>query len=203
MAENLTSESDRYGRSEMAVPPITYVRHAMPATIEGVHPNEWHLDDAAKDHAEAWASRLEVGDGAFRLVSSTEPKALETATAVARRWDGEVVPDERLREAQRPWIGPGYRAVAHRYLRGELPDGWEPHADVASRMGAAVTEALAAATGAPVVVVTHGLILSVHLGDRLGADFDRESFWSRLAFPDAWALDADDTLHRSLPARIS
>ena len=35
----------------------------------------------------------------------------------------------------------------------------------------------------------HGLALSIHLGDRLGADFDRESFWSRLAFPDAWALD--------------
>ena len=144
-----------------------------------------------------------MGDGGFRLVSSTEPKAIETAEAVARRWEGEVLPDDRLREAQRPWIGPGYRAVAHRYLRGELPDGWEPHADVAARMGAAVSDALAAATGAPVVVVTHGLILSIHLGDRLGADFDRESFWSRLAFPDAWALDADDTLHRSLPAPIT
>ena len=186
----------------MAVPPITYVRHAMAATSEGIHPSEWHLDDAAKDHAEAWASRLEVGDEGFRLVSSTEPKALETAAAVARRWGGEVVPDERLREAQRPWIGPGYRAVAHRYLRGELPEGWEPHADVASRIGAAVAEALDTAAGAPVVVVTHGLILSIHLGDRLGPEFDRESFWSRLAFPDAWALGADDTLHRSLPAPI-
>ena len=147
MAANLTSDSDRYGRSDMAVPPITYVRHAMPAATEGVHPTEWHLDDAAKDARRGWASRLEVGDGVFRLVSSTEPKALETAAAVARRWGGDVLLDDRLREAQRPWIGPGYRAVAHRYLRGELPDGWEPHADVASRMGAAVSDALAGRGG--------------------------------------------------------
>jgi broad specificity phosphatase PhoE len=185
----------------MAVPPITYVRHAMAVTVEGAHPSEWHLDDATKEHTTVWAARLEVGDGAFRLVSSTEPKAIETAEAVARRWGREVLPDDRLREAQRPWIGPGYRAVAHRYLRGELPDGWEPQADVAARMRAAVSDALATGAGAPVVVVAHGLNLSIHLGDRLGAEFDRESFWSRLAFPDAWALDADDTLHRSLPAR--
>ena len=48
------------------------------------------------------------------------------------------------------------------------------------------------------VVVSHGLALAGHLGDRLGAEFDRESCWSRLAFPDAWALDGD-VLHRSLP----
>ena len=49
------------------------------------------------------------------------------------------------------------------------------------------------------MVVTHGLALSTHLGDRLGADFDREAYWSRLTFPDAWVLGADDVLHRSLP----
>jgi hypothetical protein len=48
------------------------------------------------------------------------------------------------------------------------------------------------------VVVSHGLALSLHLGDRLGPDFDRESFWSSLAFPDAWALDEAGTLHRPL-----
>jgi hypothetical protein len=61
-----------------------------------------------------------------------------------------------------------------------------------------VDDARARAGGRPVVVVTHGLALSIHLGDVLGADFDRESFWSRLAFPDAWVLD-DGVLHRSLP----
>jgi broad specificity phosphatase PhoE len=184
----------------MPPPPITYVRHAMPAVEEGVDPATWHLDDATRAHARAWADRLEVGAGIGALVSSTEPKALETAAAVADRWPAAVVPDDRLREAVRPWIGTGYRAIAHRYLRGERPDGWEPQASVALRVAAAVRDARKAASGGPVVVVTHGLALSIHLGDRLGDDFDRQSFWAGLAFPDAWALDEDDVLHRSLPA---
>jgi broad specificity phosphatase PhoE len=182
----------------VAVPPITYVRHAMPAVAEGLHSTEWHLDEATRNAAEIWAGRLEVGEQIGALVSSTEPKALETAAAIASRWDSVVVEEPRLREAQRPWIGTGYRAVAHRYLRGEVPEGWEPHASVAERVAAAVDDALASATDGPAIVVSHGLALSLHLGDRLGADFDRETFWSRLAFPDAWALDGD-VLHRSLP----
>ena len=186
----------------MAPSPITYVRHAMPALEEGVHSTDWHLDDATRAHAQAWADRLEVGDGIGVLVSSTEPKALETAAAIAARWPIEVVGDERLREAVRPWIGTGYRAFAHRYLRGEQHEGWEPHGSVAERMEAAVADARAAAGERPAVVVTHGLALSIHLGQRLGPDFDPESFWSRLAFPDAWVLGPDDVLHRSLPAPV-
>jgi broad specificity phosphatase PhoE len=184
----------------LSVPALTYVRHAMPAVMVDVPSTDWHLDAANRAATRIWAERLEVGDGIGALVTSTEPKAVETADAIGECWSAEPVLDARLREAHRPWIGTGYRAVAHRYLRGELPDGWEPHVDVAERMAAAVTDALAAAAGAPAIVVSHGLALAVHLGDRLGGEFDRESFWSRLAFPDAWALDAGEVLHRSLPS---
>ena len=57
----------------MAVPPTTYVRHAMPAVEEGVESTQWHLDAATRAHARAWADRLEVGGGIGALVSSTEP----------------------------------------------------------------------------------------------------------------------------------
>ena len=187
----------------MPTPPITYVRHAMPAVEEGVDSTDWHLDAATKAHAETWADRLEVGDAIGVLVASTEPKALETAEAIAARWPAEVLPDDRLREARRPWIGTGYRAMAHRYLRGEQHEGWEAHDAVEQRMHVAVAEAISRSGDGSVVVVTHGLALSLHLGQRLGGDFDRESFWSRLAFPDAWVLDGDGVLHRSLPAPIS
>jgi broad specificity phosphatase PhoE len=182
----------------MAGAPITYVRHAMPVVEEGVDSARWHLDEGSRHHARAWADRLEVGEGIAVLVSSTEPKALETAAAIADRWPAEVRGDDRLREATRPWIGTGYRAMAHGYLRGEQHEGWEPQEAVAARFAAAVHDAQGVAAGGPVVVVTHGLALAMHLGDRLGPDFDRESFWSRLAFPDAWVLDGD-VLHRSLP----
>ena len=61
-----------------------------------------------------------------------------------------------------------------------------------------VETAVAAGEGA-VVVVSHGLALSLHLRDRLGEEFDAESFWRSLGFPDAWVLDSSDLLHRPLP----
>ena len=179
--------------------PITYVRHAMAVLDESVHPTEWRLDEPGRLAAAELADRLEAPDGIGALASSSEPKALETAQAVANRWGIEVVPDDRLREAVRPWIGPGYRAMAHAYLRGEDHDGWEPHAEVAARVAAAVEDATARAGDRAVVVVTHGLAMSTHLRDRLGAEFDAESFWRSLGFPDAWVLDASDLLHRPLP----
>lgn len=186
----------------MPTPPITYVRHAMPVVEEGVDSTEWHLDDATRTHTEAWADRLEVGDTIGVLVASTEPKAVETAEAIAVRWPAEIHTDDRVREVRRPWIGTGYRAMAHRYLRGEQHEGWEAHDAVEERMHLAVAEAISRSEGRSVVVVTHGLAMSLHLGQRLGGDFDRESFWSRLAFPDAWVLEGDGVLHRSLPASI-
>lgn len=182
----------------MATPPITYVRHSMAPMVEDVHPMDWHLDDDGRADARRLARRLEVGDGIGLLVTSTEPKARETAEAIGEHWAVEVVPDERLREAVRPWIGPGYRAVVHRYLRGELPPGWEPHEEVAGRVGAAVAEAQRVSVSGPVVVVSHGLALALHLRGSLGMDFDTETFWSCLSFPDAWALDHAGTLHRPM-----
>ncbi|MEO7429974.1 MAG: histidine phosphatase family protein [Acidimicrobiales bacterium] len=182
----------------MDASPITYVRHSMPVPEQSVHPTAWHLDDRGRADAARLAERLEVQPAVGALVSSTEPKALETARAIGARWDASVVEDDRLREAIRPWIGAGYRAVAHQYLRGELPDGWEPHEEVAARVASAVADAVDLAAGGPVVVVGNGLAVTVHLGERLGAAFDRESFWSGLAFPDAWALDAAGMLHRPL-----
>lgn len=178
--------------------PITYVRHSMAVPEQSVHPTAWHLDDRGRADAARLAERLEVAPSIGVLVTSSEPKALESAEAIAARWDVAVVVDHRLREAIRPWIGPGYRAVVHRYLRGHLPEGWEPHASVAARVAASVTDATNTAAGRPVVVVSHGLALAVHLGERFGPSFDRESFWSGLAFPDAWALDDAGMLHRPL-----
>ena len=176
---------------------LTFVRHAMAVPSEGVHPTQWPLDELGRRSARGLAERLEVGEGVGALVTSTEPKALATAEEIGEVWSVDVVPDARLREAIRPWIGPGYRAVVHRYLRGELPEGWEPHEDVARRTGAAVVDAQARAGDGAVVVVSHGLALAVHLGARLGPEFDREGFWSYLAFPDAWGLDEQGMLHRA------
>ncbi len=181
----------------MAEGPVTYVRHAMPVPVEGVHPTQWELDEEGRRAARELADRLEEGPGIAVLVTSAEPKALATAEEIGRRWGVEPRVDQRLVEVVRPWVGAGYRAVAHRYLRGEQPEGWEDDEQVAARVAAAVREATETAAGKGVVCVSHGLALSVHLGDRLGPGFDREQLWGALAFPDAWVLDERGLLHRA------
>ena len=181
----------------MSTAGTTYVRHAMPVADPTALPSEWHLDHLAHQAVATLADRLEVAPAIGALVSSSEPKALETAQVIAARWPAAVLVDDRLREVERPWVGEGYRHVAHRYLRGELPDGWEPHDHAAARAADAVRIARAGTQG-PVVVVTHGLLLAVHLADLLGTTFDRECFWSTLAFPDAWSLHEPGTICRAM-----
>ncbi|HJR26608.1 MAG TPA: histidine phosphatase family protein, partial [Acidimicrobiales bacterium] len=113
---------------------VTYVRHAMPVSDDGVESTAWHLSDQARRLAGRLASRLEVDGGIGALVSSTEPKAVETAEAIAAHWSCGITTDERLREVLRPWVGNGYRADAHAYLRGEAPDTWETYDAVAERV---------------------------------------------------------------------
>lgn len=187
---------------EVQGPPLLFVRHAMAVPVDGTHPTTWVLDRAGRASARDIADRLEVGDGIGALVTSTEPKAVGTAEEIGAVWSCEVVADDRLREAERPWVGPGYRAVVHRYLRGEPLEGWEPHRAVAERVTGVVDAAVAASGGRTVVVVSHGLALALHLGERLGPEFDQEHFWSSLAFPDAWALDGQGLLHRCDRARL-
>ena len=182
----------------MQAPSVTYVRHAMPETDDGADPTTWHLGEEGTRLAGRLAGRLEVAPRIGALVTSDEPKAVETAAAIAQHWGSEVVHDDRLREVRRPWVGEGYRSVAHRYLQGDLPARWEPYAEVVARTGAAVADARVAAGSGPVVVVSHGLALAVHLGAVLGDGFDRDAFWRCLAFPDAWTLDEVGTLHRPL-----
>ncbi len=118
---------------------VTYVRHAMADTTAD-QPTEWRLGRSGREAAADLALRLELRGPVARVVASSEPKAMESAQPIADRVGLEVAVDPRLREVTRTWVGPGYRAVAHRYLRGDVPAGWEPHAEVAERVQAVVDD---------------------------------------------------------------
>jgi broad specificity phosphatase PhoE len=144
----------------------------MPERVQGVPSEHWRLGDEGRAAARELAQRLA---GELRIVSSSEPKALETAEELIAVRGGSVTVDERLGEVRRPprWDG-GYYDRARRYVGGEPVDGWEPLAEIVERFAAA-------ARGAE-VVVTHGLAMTLYLA----AD-DPVRFWDELAFPDAWS----------------
>jgi broad specificity phosphatase PhoE len=179
-----------------------YVRHAMALRDTDRPPREWELGPAGRAAARVLAAQLPRSVAPAVVVSSTEPKALATAAPIAERFGVEVVPDERLVEAHRPWVGSpdDYRAMAHRYLAGFATPGWEDAGAVVDRMAAGVRAARASVSGRPVAVVGHGLSLCLHLASVLPEGFDPSGLWARLSFPDAWTVDrADLVLSRCRP----
>ena len=204
MAANLTSDSDRYGRSEHGRAP----HHLRPPRHAGRRPRASTPPSGTSTRRPRTTPR--PGRPGWRWATASagwcpapSRRRSRRPRRWRRRWDGEVRP---RRSAPRGRSGRGSDRATEPWRTAtsaaSCPTGGSRTPTSPRGWARRCPTPCAAASGAPVVVVTHGLILSIHLGDRLGADFDRESFWSRLAFPDAWALDADDTLHRSLPPPI-
>ena len=136
---------------------LTLVRPAMTIPDRSVPSDEWVLSEEGRAAPRALELR-----GPAR--TSTEPKAIETATLAGL--DAER--DARLREVRRPWSD-DYEADVARYLGGEDVPGWEPQSDALARLRAALD-------GFDGIAVTHGLAISLYLGYTLEQ-------WRALPFP--------------------
>ena len=119
---------------------------------------------------------------AATVVSSTEPRAIETAEALGF---GDVHRDERLREVGRPWSDDerAFREATRRYLSGVPVEGWEPLDEAAARIDSVISE-----LDGTCVVTSHGTVLSAWLRRQV-VDIDAADFWEQLAMPDAWLVD--------------
>jgi broad specificity phosphatase PhoE len=134
------------------------------------------------------------------------PKAAGTAAAIEAATGVTARVDERLGETAgaEAWDG-GHRERAARYVAGEAVAGWEPQANAAARVDAALRDA--AGDGAvTVAAVSHGRVLTLWLA-AVGALPDPAAFWGGLRYPDAWALDVEPgaggwTIHRA-PVRVA
>jgi broad specificity phosphatase PhoE len=181
---------------------LVLVRHAMPAVDPHTSPSTWHLTPSGRQASRLLARSLPTD--AF-VVSSTEPKAVETAQEIQSVTGGAMLTDDRFVEVARPdaWLD-DHRILARSYLTGQPHDGWEPHAEVASRFRGAVIQNLERADGQPLVVVTHGQAMTIWLAAEASLG-DPAQFWAGLEFPDAWRLSATDgaTLNEARLRRLA
>jgi len=179
---------------------LVLVRHAMPVIDPETPAELWHLGPEGRAAARAMAPLI-VGSAAH-FVSSTEPKALETLREIAPH--APIETDDRFAEVRRPraWTdGDTYRAAARAYIEAGPPaDGWEPRDEVIARFDAAVARhaAAAAASGATLVIGTHGLVLTRWLASRVELRPSPADFWASLRFPDMIELDPRRTSVRRL-----
>jgi broad specificity phosphatase PhoE len=175
---------------------VVLVRHAMPVIEPEVPADLWRLGAHGRAAARELAGALPQAPFA---VSSDELRARQTAEEMVAVCGGTLTVDARVAETRRPRVwDANFAELARQFVAGRRHRGWETHDAVVSRFDAAVGEALGASGGAPVVVVTHGQVLTLWLRS-VGALDDAPRFWSELAFPDAWAV----TLGRSSGALVA
>ncbi len=171
------------------MPGVILVRHAIPEVRRGVASKLWGLGESAREDCVLLAHAL-PHDLAPTVWSSDERKARETADVLALRLGLEVRTDPRFAEVDRPQIWDrDYREVAAAYLAGVVEPEWESPETVRTRFGAAITEALSAAAGRDVLVVNHGLAMSLWAASVVPLDITE--WWRALTFPDAWRIDPE------------
>ena len=137
------------------------VRHAMPRVEPEVPSHRWRLDDAGKAAAAELARVLP--DGPCLWCASTEPKAVETAEAMAAGHGRPLVSvDAGFGEVARPNVFVrNHRHLASQYVAGTRHTGWEEHEAVIARFDTAVQTSLRKARGRNVVVATHGMAMTL------------------------------------------
>jgi broad specificity phosphatase PhoE len=163
---------------------VILVRHALSALDPNVDSRQWGLAEGARADCVRLADALDVRP--TFVLTSDERKAIDTASVVADVKGAEVRIDARFGEVERPYTHGDYRAIAERYLRDGVAKDWEARPAVISRFASAVDDS--AATDEPLVVVNHGLAMSLYINS-ISSDIDVMSFWTSLTFPDAWSLD--------------
>ncbi len=171
---------------------LVLVRHAMPVVSDAVPSTAWTLPESSMEDCVLLAHCLPRSLAPV-VYSSSQPKAERTAAVIALRRGLTVKTDEAFREVEKPeeWFDDDedYRAAAAAYLGDGGRPGWDTHAAVARRFADGVERALAANPSGDVIVVNHGMALSLYLASK--ARIDPVPFWRALTFPDAWRLDLE------------
>lgn len=166
---------------------LLLVRHPRPLAEPNVPTDRWGLG------AEGLHAAFALGDHlppfTTSILSSTAPVAAQSARAMAgaRGHDIAVLLDDRLDEIAGPRSPDVEDAAAvEYYLDGGRISSWEHPADAVARFSTALLAAQQPHLRAT-AIVTHGVILALWLGPRLG--MNPRQVWRQLSMPDLWRYD--------------
>ena len=172
---------------------LILVRHAQPQIDPATPAPQWSLSADGRLAAAALADRI-ARFAPRAAVASPEPKALETARVLAAPLGLAVDADGGFAEQHRPNLPFGSREAFEARMAAAFaepatsPFGGES-ADAAHDRFVA---ALARHAARPLLVVTHGTVLSLYLSRSLA--LEPFPLWKSLALPEAFILDAEGRL---------
>jgi broad specificity phosphatase PhoE len=169
------------------MPNLVFIRHSQSQPDPGTPARLWKLTEEGRRRCEPLAEQL-MRYNLDRIVTSTEPKAIETGELAAQRLEIPCGVLENLHEHERetaPFfdtIEEFLAAVASLFARPtELVFGDETAFDARSRFEGAVESVLAAYPQENIAIVTHGTVLSLFASQHTGQEI--YPFWQSLGMP--------------------
>jgi 2,3-bisphosphoglycerate-dependent phosphoglycerate mutase len=168
---------------------LILVRHAAPSIVESEAPSHWSLSEEGRAAAASLAAKLRVFAPAG-IVTSPEAKADETARIIGEALGLNARLDDGLVEHRRPGLHFVNAATFQSSVRSIFDRPSERLFDGESADEAYVRfeGAIARHPARPLVVATHGTVLSIYLSRKAG--LDAFELWSSLKLPEATVLDA-------------
>jgi broad specificity phosphatase PhoE len=174
---------------------LILVRHSLPEIQENIPAREWNLSEAGRTRAEKLAKRLKP----YRLgalVSSTEPKARQTAEIIGEGLGLTYVTANDLHEHDRsnsPFYKKNeFQSLVRNFFRE--PDilifGNETANQARDRFRRAVDLTLQSYTGRNTAIVSHGTVISLFVSSLIGLDAFK--FWRELGLPSLVVLNLED-----------
>jgi broad specificity phosphatase PhoE len=185
---------------------LILVKHCPPEVVPDVPPERWHLSAKGRDLAAPLADALRDHAPAV-VVSSEEPKAVETAQLIAERLNIPWHTAPGLHEHDRsnvPHMRSGeFISMMELFFRkpGELVLGRETADQARSRFESAVQRVLDEHPDGNVVVVSHGTVIALTLeGKGKRAPFE---VWRAMGLPSFAVLSVPELSLESTTDRIA
>ena len=185
---------------------LILVKLSGPEIVESVSSHQWRL--SAKGRADTATLASHIATYAPQVVvTSTEPKAMETGIILARQLDLPCEPMPGLQENDRiglPYLSDDDYAATFRHFfeqPDELVVGRETARQAGDRFAAAIDCVMAEHSRVTIAVVSHGTVISLWL--QRAAGIDPFPLWQRLGTPSYVVLSLPDLMLERIVEQVS
>ena len=172
------------------MPQIALIKHSKVTVDATIPPGQWPLSDEGRVLCRPLADALKMHKLDL-LVSSEEPKAIETAELVGARLRIETHTAPNLDEHRRPFVPAGFEDAMKRFFAQptERVFGEESANEARARFAEALNAVLRAYPGRTLGIVAHGTVIALYAAPyfHTGA----AALWQRLMHPSFVLIDTD------------
>ena len=185
---------------------IVFLKHAETLVDPDSPASEWHLAPLGRSESYELAASGILGK-VDAIVSSDEMKTIETAEPFAKMFGLEIERNHDFRELNRdasPFLTrEEYLSCVQVVLKNQFarPNGWECAADALTRTKRGVQQAMSKYSSKRVLVVSHGLVLTLYFADLQATMHDVFDRWNRLPFC-GWGVVSNNRVLRDIAQSV-